>query len=312
MSFSSEVKNEVARLPQEGECCLRAELSAVLRMGGSLVLRGRNFGLSFMTENAALARRLLSMAKHRFDVQTEVVVKRSVRLKKNNLYQLRLLPSAETARLLAELELLPGGGQENDKDLLRSHCCRRAFLRGAFLAGGSVSRPSSDYHLEMVTENEDFAQLIQKTMRSLSLTARLTDRKKDFIVYMKEGDAIIRFLSLIGAHQALLEFENVRVVKEMRNQVNRVVNCETANLEKTVQAAVRQLESIRLIQKTIGLAKLPRTLREAAELRLNYPEAALRELVELSDGHIGKSGMNHRFRKLEELADSLRGEVLDE
>ena len=312
MSFSSEVKNDLARLPQEGDCCVRAELSALLRMGGSLVLRGRNFGLSFMTENAALARRMLSMTKHRFDVQTEVVVKRSVRLKKNNLYQLRLLPSAETARLLEELELLPGADSASGKEILRAHCCRRAFLRGAFLAGGSISRPASDYHLEMVTENEEFAQLIQRTMKGLSLTARLTDRKKDFIVYMKEGDAIIRFLSLIGAHQALLEFENVRVVKEVRNHVNRVVNCETANLGKTVEAAVRQLESIRLIQKTIGLGKLPRTLREAAELRLDYPEAALRELVELSDHRIGKSGMNHRLKKLEEIADSLRREELDE
>ncbi len=309
MSFSSEVKNELARLPQEGDCCTRAELSALLRMGGALVLRGRNFGVSFMTENAALARRLLSMAKTRFAVQTEVVIKRSVRLKKNNLYQIRLLPSAETARMLRELELLPGG-EGNGKEMLRSHCCRRSFLRGAFLAGGSVSRPASDYHLELVTESEQFAQLLQKTMRGLSLSARLTDRKKDFIVYMKEGDAIIRFLSLIGAHQALLDFENVRVVKEMRNQVNRVVNCETANLEKTVQAAVRQLESIRLIQSRLGLDKLPRTLREAAELRLNYPEAALRELVELVDGRIGKSGMNHRLRKLEEMADALRRDDL--
>ncbi len=309
MSFSSEVKNELARLPQEGDCCTRAELSALLRMGGSLVLRGRNFGVSFMTENAALARRLLSMTKMRFAVQTEVVIKRSVRLKKNNLYQIRLLPSAETARMLRELELLPGG-EGHGKEMLRSHCCRRAFLRGAFLAGGSVSRPASDYHLELVTESEQFAQLLQKTMRGLSLSARLTDRKKDFIVYMKEGDAIIRFLSLIGAHQALLDFENVRVVKEMRNQVNRVVNCETANLEKTVQAAVRQLESIRLIQSRVGLEKLPRTLREAAELRLNHPEAALRELVEMVDGRIGKSGMNHRLRKLEEMADSLRRDDL--
>ena len=312
MSFSSEVKNELARLPQEGDCCIRAELSALLRMGGSLVLRGQNFGLSFMTENAALARRMLSMIKHRFDVQTEVLVKRSVRLKKNNLYQLRLLPSTETARLLSELELLPGADAENGKEILRTPCCRRAFLRGAFLAGGSISRPSSDYHLELVTENEEFAQLIQKTMRGLSLTARLTDRKKDFIVYMKEGDAIIRFLSLIGAHQALLEFENIRVVKEVRNRVNRVVNCETANLGKTVEAAVRQLDSIRLIQRTIGLSKLPRTLRQAAQLRLDYPEAALRELVELSDGRIGKSGMNHRLKKVEEIADSIRREELDE
>ena len=312
MSFSSEVKNELARLPQEGDCCIRAELSALLRMGGSLVLRGRNFGVSFMTENAALARRLLSMAKYRFAVQTEVVIKRSVRLKKNNLYQIRLLPSPETARLLSELELLPGNSDGGDKEMLRSHCCRRAFLRGAFLAGGSVSRPASDYHLEMVTESEQFAQLIQKTMRGLSLTGRLTDRKKDFIVYVKEGDAIIRFLSLIGAHQALLDFENVRVVKEMRNHVNRVVNCETANLEKTVQAAVRQLDSIRLLQSRLGLGKLPAALREAAELRLNYPEATLRELVELADGRIGKSGMNHRLRKLEEMADSLRREDLNE
>ena len=185
---------------------------------------------------------------------------------------------------MEELQLLPAENEGGKTSLLTTPCCRKSFLRGAFLAGGSISRPASDYHLEMVTENQDFAKMIMKTMQGFSLPVKITDRKNDYIVYLKEGNGITSFLSVIGAHNALLEFENVRIVKEMRNNVNRVVNCETANLNKVVQAAVQQLESIRYIEKHLGLGKLPLTLRETAELRLNHPDASLNELVDLSEG----------------------------
>ena len=206
---------------------------------------------------------------------------------------------------MEELQLLPAENEGGKTSLLITPCCRKSFLRGAFLAGGSISRPASDYHLEMVTENQDFAKMIMKTMQGFSLPVKITDRKKDYIVYLKEGNGITSFLSVIGAHNALLEFENVRIVKEMRNNVNRVVNCETANLNKVVQAAVQQLESIRYIEKHLGLGKLPLTLRETAELRLNHPDASLNELADLSEGKIGKSGINHRLKKIQHLAEEL-------
>lgn len=308
MSFSNEVKNELARLGRQQACCDKAELFGLLRMSGAIIIRGRNIGIHFSTENAALARLMLQMLKLNFNVQTEVVITRSRRLKKNNRYQVRVVPTPEVAFALTELQLL-ANSDVGKEQLLGKSCCRRAFLRGAFMAGGSVSRPSSDYHLEIVTENEDFATLILKIMQGFSLPVKLTDRKNDYIVYLKEGNAIINFLSIIGAHTALMEFENVRIIKEMRNNVNRIVNCETANLGKIVQAAVHQVECINFIEKVQGIGKLTNALKETAELRLEYPEASLAELAELTNGKIGKSGMNHRLKKIEQIAYKLGMDV---
>ena len=206
-----------------------------------------------------------------------------------------------------ELQLL---SVESDlkNPLLATHDCKRTFLRGAFLGGGSISRPTSDYHLEMVTENEDFARTIIKVMQAFSLKAKLTDRKNEYIVYLKDGESIINFLSVIGAHNAMMELENVRIVKEMRNNVNRAVNCETANLNKVVKAAVRQVSCIKYIDEHMGLENLPQPLLETAKLRLDYPDVSLNDLVEYAGG-LGKSGINHRLKKLQEIAVGLGMEL---
>ena len=300
MSFSNDVKNELSRIETNDTCCDKAELLGLLRMSGAIIIRGSNVGIHFSTENAALARRVLQLLKSNYQVQTEVVITRSRRLKKNNRYQVRVIPAPQVSKALTELQLL---SVESDlkNPLLNNHCCKRTFLRGAFLGGGSISRPSSDYHLEMVTGNEDFAHSIIKVMHSFSLKAKLTDRKNDFIVYLKDGESITKFLSVIGAHNSMMDFENVRIVKEMRNNVNRVVNCETANLNKVVKAAVRQINCIKYIEQHLGLNQLPQALQDTARLRLEYPDASLNELVEYSGG-IGKSGINHRLKKLQEMA----------
>ena len=307
MSFSNDVKNELSRLETNEVCCDKAELLGVLRMSGAIVIRGMNIGIHFSTENAALARRVLQILKNNYQVQTEVVITRSRRLKKNNRYQVRVLPAPQVNIAMTELQLL---SMESDlkNPLLTKQCCKRAFLRGAFLGGGSISRPSSDYHLEMVTGNEDFARSIIKVMHTFSMKAKLTDRKNDYIVYLKDGESITNFLRVIGAHNSMMEFEGVRVLKEMRNNVNRRVNCETANLGKVVKAAVRQVNCIKFIDEHMGLSELPEALQETAKLRLKYPEASLNEMVEYSGG-IGKSGINHRLKKLQELAIGLGMEV---
>lgn len=303
MSFSNDVKNELARIETNDTSDDKAELLGLLRMSGAVVIRGLNVGIHFSTENAALARRTLQLLKNNYQVQTEVVITRSRRLKKNNRYQVRVLPTPQVSTALTELQLL---SMESDlkKPLLAAQSCKKAFLRGAFLGGGSISRPLGDYHLEMVTTNEEFARCIIKVMASFSLKAKLTDRKNDFIVYLKDGESIIKFLGLLGAHNSMLEFESVRVMKEMRNNVNRAVNCETANLNKVVRAAMRQVESIRFIQEHLGLSLLSQNLQETAELRLAHPDVSLNDLVEYSGG-IGKSGINHRLKKLEEIAKGL-------
>lgn len=307
MSFSNDVKNELSRLETNEVCCDKAEVLGVLRMSGAIVIRGMNIGIHFSTENAALARRVLQILKNNYQVQTEVVITRSRRLKKNNRYQVRVLPAPQVSIAMNELQLL---SMESDlkNPLLSKQCCKRAFLRGAFLGGGSISRPSSDYHLEMVTGNEDFAHSIIKVMYTFSMKAKLTDRKNDYIVYLKDGESITNFLRVIGAHNSMMELENVRVLKEMRNNVNRRVNCETANLGKVVKAAVRQVNCIKFIDEHMGLSELPQALQDTARLRLEYPDASLNELVEYSGG-IGKSGINHRLKKLQEMAVGLGMEV---
>lgn len=307
-SYSSEVKNELARVMGEQSCCHIAELASLMRMSGTMLIGGnRNLGVNFTTENAAVARKTLTLIKSGFHLTTEVVVSRARRLKKNRSYLIKVVPSPVVTELLTALGIMRGDNINAGRDigLLRKKCCRRSYLRGAFLGGGSVNKPEGDYHLELVTGNLEFANTLRKIMKYFDLPVRLTERKNDYIVYLKDGDAITAFLSIIGAHQALLSFENVRVVKGMRNQVNRLVNCETANLQKTVNAAVRQVEHIKLIARLIGLEQLPVTLREAAEARLAYPEAALAELVDALDGRVGKSGLNHRLRKLEQIAAEL-------
>ena len=307
LSFSNDVKNELSRLETNEVCCDKAEVLGVLRMSGAIVIRGMNIGIHFSTENAALARRVLQILKNNYQVQTEVVITRSRRLKKNNRYQVRVLPAPQVSIAMNELQLL---SMESDlkNPLLNKQCCKRAILRGAFLGGGSISRPSSDYHLEMVTGNEDFARSIIKVMHTFSMKAKLTDRKNDYIVYLKDGESITNFLRVIGAHNSMMELENVRVLKEMRNNVNRRVNCETANLGKVVKAAVRQVNCIKFIDEHMGLSELPQALQDTARLRLEYPDASLNELVEYSGG-IGKSGINHRLKKLQEMAVGLGMEV---
>lgn len=307
MSFSNDVKNELSRIETNDVAGDKAELLGLLRMSGAIVIRGMNVGIHFSTENAALARRALQLLKSNYQVQTEVVITRSRRLKKNNRYQVQVIPSPQVSTALFELQLL---SVESDlkNPLLENHDCKRTFLRGAFLGGGSISRPSSDYHLEMVTENEDFAHTIIKIMQSFSLKAKLTDRKNEYIVYLKDGESIINFLSVIGAHNSMMELENVRIVKEMRNNVNRAVNCETANLNKVVKAAVRQVRCIHYIDEHMGLAELPQPLQEVAKLRLEHQDVSLNDLVEYSGG-LGKSGINHRLKKLQEIAVGLGMEM---
>jgi DNA-binding protein WhiA len=308
VSFSADVKNELIRLDETNACCAQAELAALLWMGGVVSFGGQGLlGVKFITESAAVARKVLRTFKKEGIVETEVKVTRALRLKKNNSYELRSLPSPDVVRFLIRMGIFVDDVLlDQPENPPRRSCCRKAWLRGAFLGGGSINRPEVEYHLELVSQNEGFSETLVHTLRSFGLHAGLTTRKQDYVVYMKEGNAITSFLGIVGAHNALLEFENVRIVKGMRNQVNRLVNCETANLAKTVNAAVRQVELIRWIASERGLTSLPRTLREVAELRLANPEATLQELVEVFDGKISRSGMSHRLRALERLGEEMQ------
>ena len=306
-SFATEVKNELARLSYERSCCRTAELAALLRMGAVMTLGAAHaLGINFTTENAAVARKTLTLLKSQGGgVHTEIMVSRSRRLKKNNSYTVRVMPSQRVNTLLESLGLMHGDTLNvgSDSAILHRRCCRTAYLRGAFLGGGSVNRPEAGYHLELVTGSYPFAELLLSLLKKLELPAGLTDRKNDYIVYLKESDAIVDFLTMLEADQAVEAMESARNLKEIRNQVNRLVNCETANLQKTVDAAGRQIADIRRLADAGRLEKLPAGLRETADMRLAHPDATLAELAELL--HIGKSGMNHRLRRLASLAAEL-------
>jgi cell division protein WhiA len=308
MSFASETKKELTTLELK-DCCGKAELSALIRMNGSLSFSNRQLVVDIQTENAAIARRIYTLIKKNFDVPVELLVRKKMRLKKNNVYIVRL---AKQAKEILEDLLILGEGftftHDIAKDLIKKKCCRRSYLRGAFLAGGSVNNPeTSSYHLEVASLYKEYNDSLCELMNTFDLNSKTLERKKGFITYLKEAEKITDFLNIIGAHNSLMHFEDIRIVRDMRNSVNRLVNCETANLNKTIGASIRQVENIRFIEKTAGLHILPEKLREIAELRVQFQDVTLKELCDMvSGGSISKSGINHRLRKIDEIADKLR------
>ena len=308
MSFASETKKELTNLEVK-PCCIQAELSALIRMNGSLSFSNRKLVVDIQTENAAIARRIYTLLKKSYQVQVELLVRKKMRLKKNNVYIVRL--SQQAKEILEDTKILGEGFtiiHDISKELVKKKCCKRSYLRGAFLAGGSVNNPeTSSYHLEIFSLYKEHNDSLCELMNTFGLNSKTLERKKGYITYLKEAEKIAEFLNIIGGHNALLRFEDVRIVRDMRNSVNRLVNCETANLNKTIGASIRQVENIRYIDQSIGLRILPDKLREIAELRMNFPDVTLKELGEMvSGGTISKSGINHRLRKIDEIADKLR------
>ena len=313
MTFSSVVKNEISKLLTGSKCCQLAELSSLLKMTGTIQIHGRNnIGIKLATENASIARMLFTLIKDIFDLNVRVAVRRNKQLKKNNIYTLYIDAQTGSEEILTATGILSKteeGIRINYKlpaRLAKKPCCKKAYLRGVFLGGGSISDPEKTYHLELVTNNSEYAESIKKLINSYDLNAKVVNRKGNFVVYLKEGEQIVDFLNIIGAHKALLSLENVRIYKEMRNNVNRIVNCETANLSKIVNASMRQINNIELIKTRIGFDNIPEGLAEIAELRLIYPDASLKELGEMMNPPIGKSGVNHRLRKLDEIAEKIK------
>lgn len=313
MSFSSQIKNEISRMEFEKDCCILAELAAIVRMNGTIQLqRGNKLLLKMTTENAATARRIFTILRNKYNQEIDVVVKKSKQLKKKNIYLIVISDSELVSRILRDIRFIEGKNilkqnYEIDKQIIKKRCCRRSYIRGSFLGGGSMSNPERSYHLEFTSENEDHAKDLAKIINTFGLNAKVIERKYKYIVYLKEASQIGDILNIIGAHQALLKFEDIRVLKDMRNNVNRLVNCETANLSKTINASMRQVDDIKTIQAHDGLENLPPKLREVAYLRLDNRNASLKELGEMLDPPMGKSGINHRLRKIGQIAEKIRG-----
>lgn len=315
MSFSTETKNELSRMDIGNRALDIAELSAIIRLSGSLHFMGNmQIGLKITTELNSIARRVFKILKKEFEINTSITVNKNQMLKKNNSYVLTITPEMGASKLLVDLGILDNENTfitRNDisNKIVKEPEDAHAYIRGAFLGGGSINDPEKNYHMEFVANNEDYAYELSELINSMGFNSKIVTRKNNFVVYLKESEQISDLLAIIGATNAMFALQNIKIMKEMRNNVNRIVNCETANLSKTVDAAVRQVENILIIQKTIGIRGLPENLQELAMLRLEYEDMSLKELGEMLHPPLGKSGVNHRFKKIEEIANRHRDEV---
>ncbi|CCI85907.1 hypothetical protein FC52_GL000497 [Lactobacillus pasteurii DSM 23907 = CRBIP 24.76] len=308
-SYASDVKKELTALELHPEHA-KAELAAFLRMNGVLNLHNRQFSLDITTENPAIARRVFKLIKVAFKIEPLLIVSRKMKLKKNNQYLVRLQRNVK--EILEELQIWDdeeGFITRVPSRIMDSQQGAMSYLRGAFLAGGSVNNPeTSRYHLEIYSTYEDHNEGLAELMNKyFHLNARTTQRRRGYIVYIKEAEKIGDFLHIVGALNAMLAFEDLRIMRDMRNSVNRLVNCDTANLKKTASAAAKQIEDIELIDQNLGLDSLPEKLAILARFRLKHPELSLKELAaQVPDGPISKSGVNHRLKKLKEIAAGLK------
>ena len=319
MSFSGMVKEELSRQIGTARHCRIAELAALIGFCGRLEHFPQGEKLKLQTENETVARKCFTLLQKTFNIEKEISVRENSHLKRVKVYVLEISDPEEIREILQATKLIADSKFCDtlilqDMLVVQQSCCKRAYIRGAFLASGSISDPEKGYHFEIVYPDERKAQQLQTIIRSFSVDAKIVQRKKSYVVYVKEGAQIVDMLAVMEANVALMDLENIRILKEMRNSVNRKVNCETANINKTVNAAVKQMEDIQLIQQVMGFEQLSDGLAQIAELRMQYPEATLKELGMMLSPQVGKSGVNHRLRKLSALADELRekqgGELL--
>lgn len=281
MSFSSDIKTELAKQSSKSNHCQVAELAAMIMQEGRISISP--YALSFETENEMLLDKYASLMKRAFGIDTSEPIS-----------------SEDCKKIIEAIQGL----------YLEKTCCKRAFIRGAFLASGSMSDPNKAYHFEIVCRTPEQASRLQELMKDFETEPKIVERKNHYVVYLKDGSQIVDMLNVMEAYISLMNLENVRILKEMRNSVNRKVNCETANISKTVNAAVKQIADIELIRDTEGLDSLPLSLREMAQVRLEHPEAPLKDLGKYLDPPVGKSGINHRLRKLSQIADTIREGIL--
>lgn len=318
MSFSLKVKEELSGVYAGARHCQLAELAALIGMCGHVYTTpaGHHY-IRIYSENCSIIDKCQTIIRKAFSYSADV----SVRLSRdtgNRTYTLLVGDSDVAIRILMAAKLMDNDGSINsDMSLvstigISNMCCKRAFLRGAFLAGGSMSDPEKAYHLEIVTPGRSKAGQIAEAANAFELDARIVKRRNYYVVYLKESSRIVDMLNVMGAHVSLMNLENVRVVKEVRNSINRKVNCETANLNKTVSAAVKQIEDINYIRDKVGLDSLNEGLEQIAKLRLMYPDMPLKDMGELLVPTVGKSGVNHRLRKISQIAQDLREKEIRE
>ena len=305
MSYSSQTKEELCRYEPQSVCCLLSELSGIVCAAGSVLYRGGGEKrLSIETENSAVARRVFRLLHEVFDVQAQVVTLERARLGGRSAHRI-VVGGSDASFVLEGCGIEVTQRRAVPKEITVRKCCRRSFLRGVFLASGSVTDPEKEYHLEFVLGDEAFANALVRLIARFDLTAHVAKRRQMTLVYLKGQSEITDMLSIFGAQNARFAMEDAFIKKVFRNNANRAVNCDSANVQRAVAAASRQVEAIHRVIAARGEQSLPPALRETARLRLSYPEMSLEELGQMCDPPVGKSGVNHRLRKLEQMAEEL-------
>ena len=311
MSFSSDVKEELTEYMPKGRHCQIAELAAIIVLCGRIrITETGKYRLLIHTENIYTVRKFYELLSKAFDIKGEISIRKNI-AKKSLIYTI-LVKNNSAENVLRAIKFLNSAGDFRDdyslvsNMIIQNTCCKKAFLRGAFLAAGSASDPEKSYHFEIVAGSENQAEELTKIFLGIGIKAKLIKRKNHYPVYIKESDELSEFLGITEAHKALMKFENIRIYKDVKNKVNRKVNCETANIKKTASAAGKQLDDIYYLKNINKLEDLPDGLRELAKLRMEYPDATLKELGELLDTPLGKLGVNHRLNKISRIAEENR------
>lgn len=311
MSFTSEIKQEIANRKRESHC-EKAELSALLQLTSSLTITRGGLGLISRSENPTTARRLVFLLKELYDVFTELQVIRKTNLKKNNVYTIEIKEQGK--EILEDLGLYSARGLQShpSHEIVTRNCCAASYLAGCFLAYGSCNDPqNANYHLEISLADLENANFLIRLISRFDIRAKVVRRRSRYVLYLKKADYVSAFLALIGAHDAMMRFEDERIGRDLKNSISRIDNCEIANEQKIIQAGEKQTAYIRTIIENDGYDKLPEKLKNAADIRLKYPESSLLELCDhyqkAYGASISKSGMKHRLNKLELIAESLEG-----
>lgn len=309
ISFSRTVKEEVV-FNDFDECCSKAMLCAIIKVTGALSLNSQGLTLTIRTENAKIASKIHKMLKEVYNPNIEFLVSRKMKLKKNNVYFLKVSKARE---ILDDLTLMSGFGlsETPNQQIIKKECCKRAYLAGVFLASGSVNNPdTSNYHLEMNVDGSVLAEFILSLMNGFELNAKIIKRRSKEIIYLKSSEKIGDFLRAIGASQSVMNFESTRIDRNMSNTVNRWNNCDIANEVKSMASANRQIEEIELVDKYLGIEMLDEKTKSVAKIRLKYPELSLIELsrvyFEETGQTISKSGLHHRLKKISDEAKRLQ------
>lgn len=308
MSFTAEVKDELSRIEPTCSRCDRAELSALIRIEGTLSISGEGPRLELATETASVARTAIRLLHSVYELATNLTVRRSILHKTHN-YLITVPPQIGLTDALHDMGILGKGGFEGGirPELVRDACCAGAYLRGAFLGGGYIADPRGAFHFELAGPSEELIAACLELMREHGMRARYIRRHNMYAIYIKGIEQITAFLAFVGAHQSALAIENARVIKSVRNDTNRRVNAEIANQLKTTRASMQQIECIRRLVGQKGIEAIPESLREVALLRLKHPDASVKELGELADPPLSKSAVYHRMRRIAAMIDGNDG-----